>query len=98
MPVAIGPQMLNTTFGGELGNGGLPVPEPLTTMWSVTDVPGETEVDDGAVSAVALHGWNERRTKSLRVAVGEVDDRLSPSNDEKHSLPMPSLLRLMPAS
>ena len=86
---AIGPQIEKTTLGGELGIGGFAVPAPVTKMWSVTGVPGETEPTT-ARYACALQFWKLPRTKSLRVAVVEVDERLSAMNEGKHSSPMPS--------
>ena len=87
--VAIGPQMLKTTLAvASSGTAGFAVPAPMMKMWSVTGVPGETEADDGAVTACALQFWKLPRTKSLRVAVVEVEERLSATNDGKHSSPM----------
>ena len=91
----------NVTF--PVGVGGLATPEPSTVAMSVTGSPGETSPPAptlGVVVIVAPHGWNWPRTKSFSCAFVEVEDRVSATKLEKHSLArlIDGSLRLIPAS
>ena len=85
-----------------VGVGGLAVPVPCTVARSVTLVPGETAWRRapalGVVVSVAPQTANWPRTKSFRVAVVEVDERVSEAMLEKHSPPRLKADRLMPPS
>ncbi|WP_235506505.1 hypothetical protein, partial [Terrabacter sp. Root181] len=85
---ALGPQRKKDTL--PVGVGGEDVPCPWTTARSVTAVPGRTAVPTvvpplGVVVSEALQRANWPRTKSLRVAVVDVEDRVSAVKLEKHS-------------
>jgi hypothetical protein len=72
---------------------------PTIVAVSVTDVPGATvPVLDAVVVIVAVQLPNWPRTKSFRVAVVDVDDRVSDATLEKHSSPSPRADRLTPPS
>src|SRR5439155_21193964 len=98
-PVAIGPHRKNVTF--PVGSGGLVPPDTVIVALSVTAWPGRTglvTVSDAWVSSVGLHWGKCASTKSFRVAVVAVEERLSATMLEKHSPARPRVDRLRPAS
>jgi len=103
---ARGPQRKNATDPPKFV-----APPTVTTAWSLTltdPVPMDRPAGGirppvpvcGVVTVPEVHEPNPPRTKSLRVAVGEVEERVSDAKLAKHSPPrlMFEALRLTPPS